>query len=298
MKRADVKVGFACNNKCRHCVVGEKRNQVRRRPMQELLEEFRRAREGGCVELVLTGGEPTIRKDFIDLVGHARQAGFARIQLQTNGRMLSYPRFAEEAVSAGVTDFLVAVHGHTPELHDYLTGQQGNFAQSLSAVRNLKVLRQKVAINVVITKPNYRHLPEIAKLLIHLNVDQYQLAFVHPLGNAYANFFSIVPRMSIARPFVLSGLSIGIREGVTVMTEAIPPCFLPGYEGYVAEPIMPDTMIFDTGAYVPDFRKQRLTDGKAKAPVCAQCKHDPSCEGIWKEYPEKYGWAEIRPVEP
>lgn len=298
LKRADVKLGFACNNNCRHCVVGDKRRRFKHRPMEELLREFGRGREQGCREVVLTGGEPTIRKDFLEVVRQAKRMGFERIQLQTNGRMMSYRGFCEQVVDAGVTDFLVALHGHVPELHDYLTRNNGNFVQTVSAIRNLKNLRQKVAVNVVVTRPNYRNIPEIATLLLRLGVDQFQMAFVHPLGNAYENFYSVVPRMALIQPHVLAGLALGVGAGVTVMTEAIPPCFLPGYEAYSAEPIMPDTMIFDAGSFIADFRKQRLTDGKAKAPSCPGCKYDNNCEGVWKEYPEKYGWAEFQPVEP
>jgi hypothetical protein len=45
-----------------------------------------------------------------------------------------------------------------------------------------------------------------------------------------------------------------------------------------------------------DFDKVRLKMAKTKGPNCRKCKFYASCEGIWGEYPEKFGWEEFKPV--
>ena len=86
--RCDLKVGFACNNRCLFCAQGEKRRQRGVVPAAQLIERLRGAYTPGR-GLVLTGGEPTVRKDLVGLVRVARGYGYSPIQIQTNGRMLS-----------------------------------------------------------------------------------------------------------------------------------------------------------------------------------------------------------------
>ena len=45
-----------------------------------------------------------------------------------------------------------------------------------------------------------------------------------------------------------------------------------------------------------DYRAYRLHEGKLKGPDCPECRWFPVCEGPWREYPERYGFDEFRPV--
>jgi AhpD family alkylhydroperoxidase len=293
MKKADIKVGFSCNNNCKFCVQAHKRN-LGDRNTEEIKKILREAAKD-CEIVVFTGGEPTIRPDIIELIEYAKNLKFKIIQIQSNGRMFAYKDFCRKMIKAGANEFALALHGHIPQLHDYLTSSKGAFEQTVLGIKNLKELRQRVLMNTVITKSNYRHLPEIAKLFINLKVDQYQFAFVHPLGNAWENFDSIVPRISLVEPYVKKGLELGIRAKIKVMVEAIPYCFMKGYENYIAENIMPKMKIFEKDSIVENFEKSRREEGKAKGPKCSMCIYNEICEGPWKEYPERFGWGEFQP---
>ncbi len=293
-ERVDVKTGFCCNNRCRFCVQGDKRYEYGNKDTKEVMAALDQARRDSD-SIVFTGGEVTIRKDLVELVAYARSLGFRVIQIQTNGRMLAYQRLAEALIKAGATEFSPALHGPTAEIHDYLTRCPGSYDQTSKAIRVLKSLGQLVITNSVITRSNYRHLPELAALLIQLGVDQYQFAFVHPVGTAGQDFYSTTPRFALIEPYVKRGLQLGIRAGRVVMTEAIPYCFMRDFEPYVAERIIPRTKIFDAEMVIEDYTEHRLNEGKLKGPPCPQCVYDAECEGPWREYPEHYGWDEFRP---
>lgn len=293
--RVDLKLGFSCNNRCRFCVQGDKRFRVADLETAELRQRLAEAR-GHAESIVFTGGEVTLRPDLVSLVAYAKELGFRTIQIQTNGRMFAYRKNCEALIEAGANEFSPALHGHTAELHDWLTRAPGSFAQTAKGIRNLKALDQPVITNSVVTRPSYRHLPALATLLLRLGVDQYQFAFVHPVGTAGADFHGVVPRLSLAARYVAEGLDLGLRAGVRCMTEAIPPCFLPGRERLVAEWIMPETRVYDANVVVESYRDYRLTEGKTKGPRCPECHWFARCEGPWREYPEGYGWDEFVPV--
>lgn len=295
IKRIDLKTGFLCNNNCFFCVQGHKK-KFGNKETRELKKYLEKSAKEGYKGVVFTGGEPTIRPDIIDLVKHAKKTGFELIQIQSNGRRFAYKDFCEEIIAAGANEFSPALHGHIPELHDYLTRCPGAFAQTIRGIKNLKNLNQRILTNTVIVKSNYRHLPAIAKLLVKLGVGQFQFAFVHALGHAAENFDSVVPRKSLVEPYVKQALDVGLKAGVRVMTEGIPYCFMEGYERYIAEEIIPDTKIYDLDNVIEDYSKLRMNEGKKRGPACKKCRYFKKCEGPWREYPEKFGWAEFKPV--
>jgi len=231
----------------------------------------------------------------MELVAYARDLGFETIQIQSNGRMFMKESFCHDMIRAGANEFALALHGHTAALHDHLT-QSRSFQQTVRGIRHLKQMGQMVLTNTVIVKPNYRHLPEIVKLLISLDVDQMQLAFVHALGAAAEHFDAMVPRKTLVRPYVLQSLKIARYFQKYLSIEAMPACFLPGFEDHLSEDIMPDITVFDHNYVVSDFTRFRLEEGKAKGPRCPECRYFDRCEGPWREYPEAFGWSEFVPV--
>ncbi len=292
--RLDLKTGFSCNNRCTFCVQGDRRARDPdrdTRALMQLLEDGRAVAD----ELVLTGGECTIRKDILELVRHARAVGYRTVQIQTNGRRLSVPAFCDALLEAGATEFSPALHGALPETHDAQTRARGSFRQTVQGIRNLVERGQRVITNSVVTRSNLRELPRLGELLVGLQVAQYQLAMVHPLGTAKSGFTDVVPPLVEAAPWVRSGLRPGMAAGIPVMVEAMPPCLLVGFERQIAELYIPPTRIEDVGRVVPDYRVARVTEGKIKGPPCATCTWAEVCEGPWREYPEAHGWEGIVP---
>lgn len=296
MKRVDLKTGSLCNCNCCFCAQGDNRG-FGNKEASELKNSLLLAAREGYAEVIFTGGEAAIRPDIIELVKYAKDLGFQRIQMQSNGRRFSDFSFCKDIISAGANEFALSLHGPNSKIHDDLTGAPGAFRESVRGLRNLKVLGKKVLANTVITKKNYALLPQIAKLLVRLQVDQFQMAFVHVMGNARRNFESVVPRKLLVMPYVKRSLDVGINAGVWVMTEAIPYCLMSGYESYLAEDQMPDTKIFGLGHDVEDFTQARKNECKIKSKKCQECLYFDKCEGPWREYPEYFGWAEFKPVK-
>jgi len=294
-KRVDIKTGFVCNNNCRFCVQADNKCNGNR-GFEEIKADLVDSRKR-CSGVVLTGGEVTTRKDFLDIVKLAKELGYKTIQVQTNGRMFSNLDFCKKTIDAGATEFSPALHGYCAEQHDYLTQAPGSFNQTVRGIKNLKSLGAYILTNTVVVKSNYRNCPEIAKLLVNLSVDQFQFAFVHPMGNAWKNFDNIVPCISLATPYIHRGLQIGIDNNIDVMTEAIPFCLMANYKDYIAEQVIPETEIRGKKHQnTNSFTTQRQKEGKIKFIQCKRCKYDAACEGAWKEYPFKKGKLEFKPA--
>ena len=70
----DLKVGYSCNNRCKHCVIEDSKDKLVSQnttvdlSTDECLKQIEFAFEKGAQYIVLTGGEVTIRKDFKMLI--------------------------------------------------------------------------------------------------------------------------------------------------------------------------------------------------------------------------------------
>ncbi|MBU1323512.1 radical SAM protein [Patescibacteria group bacterium] len=299
MKRLDLKVGFQCNNRCLFCIQGDKRFSSPNKSDQEIKKILNKMKKDHD-SVVFTGGEPTVRKELVNWVSYAKKIGFKTIQIQTNGRMLSYKNYCRALIKAGVNEFGPALHGSNAKIHDSLTQTPGSFKQTTQGITNLRELKQYVITNSVITRMNYKDLPNLAQLLVDLKVDQFQFAFMH-INRIIAHnsqlIKKIVPRYQESIPYIKKGIDVGVKAGIKVMAEAIPYCFMKGYEKYISEPYIPSASVVDNELELDDYEYYRKNIGKTKGPQCIKCQHNKICEGPWKEYPEIFGWSEFNPVK-
>lgn len=294
-ERVDIMVGSSCNNHCIYCGYGDKESLITDKKTGEIKKMLRNFL-GETQSVVFTGGEPTIREDIMELVSCARETGYGEIHIQTNGRMFANKNFCKEIVDAGANGFIITLNGHKEALHNYITGAD-SFMQTVKGIINLKLLNQTVKINCVVTKPNYRHLPETARLFAKLGVDAFRFSFVHAEGSALKNYFSVVPRMSLAAPYIKEGLRIGRESGIPARSEGIPACLMNGYSDYAAEKTTPRFDGFESSCFSVSNTESQANGKKEKRDACRSCIYDSACEGAWKEYAEFFGWDEFAPVQ-
>jgi MoaA/NifB/PqqE/SkfB family radical SAM enzyme len=295
LKRVDLKTGFLCNNNCLFCVQADNKC-VGNRSFEKIKKNIIESRKN-CEGIVLTGGEVTIRNDFLEIVKLCKNSGYKIIQIQSNGRMFSNIDFCKKTIKAGATEFALALHGFSSEQHDKLTKAKNSFRQTIKGIMNLKKLNKSVITNTVVVKENFKDLEKIVNLLVKLKVDQFQLAFVHAIGNAKTNFDTVVPNITKASFYIKKALDIGIRNNIRCMAEAMPYCLMKDYENQVSENYIPKTQIRGREHQnTNDYENDRVNLSKIKFPQCENCKKNDICEGPWKEYPEHFGNDEFQPI--
>lgn len=282
IKRLDVFLGSVCNNNCVFCCSKEDTKELSTKDVLKMLDK---AKEEGINELHFTGSEPTIRKDFLEIVNYSKERGFEDIKITTNGRMLSYPEFCKQMIEAGVNRIIFSIHGHNKNLHDKLTRTKGSFDQLIKGIKNAKKYGAIIESNTTIVKDNYSHLKEIAELLIKLEFASSELIFVHPKGNAIKHYDGIVPRFSEVEAYLHDAISLGIENKRLILSRYVPFCYMQDFERFMSEvhePLKVEQV--GEGFYDDDARKTREEIAMKKSVVCKTCKFDPICLGVHKEH--------------
>ena len=110
--------------------------------------------------LILSGGEPLLRRDLTD-VAHYASANGATVVVGTNGTLLTDERIAA-LKGAGVRGVAVSVDSLRPSYHDNFRHGRGALADVQAALGRLSAARLDFIIQTTVTKGNRAELERLA----------------------------------------------------------------------------------------------------------------------------------------
>ncbi len=87
-----VVTNLRCNQACVWCTRRSDRDDPRFIRAASVRARIEEGLAGGAEEVVVTGGEPTMRGDLAEIVAHARASGARRMVLETNATLLDAER--------------------------------------------------------------------------------------------------------------------------------------------------------------------------------------------------------------
>lgn len=126
-----------CNSRCITCSYWQKTYDGEL-TLDEVRAVLAQMRAVGVEHLMLTGGEPTLRKDLPDMVAAAREAGFATIAMTTNSLSLNEGKI-DRLLAAGLSEVVLSFEGI--ERHDEIRGVAGNLKKLLANLATLAARR-------------------------------------------------------------------------------------------------------------------------------------------------------------
>jgi [mycofactocin precursor peptide]-tyrosine decarboxylase / 3-amino-5-[(4-hydroxyphenyl)methyl]-4,4-dimethylpyrrolidin-2-one synthase len=170
---------YACNLACIHCLSSSGRRDPRELSIAEceaVIDELERL---GVFYVNIGGGEPTVRRDFWELVEYAT-AHHVGVKFSTNGSRISEDVAAALAASDYV-DVQVSVDGATADVNDAVRGR-GSYAVAMRAMERLAAAGfQGFKMSVVVTRQNAGQLDEFKALADHYGA-QLRLTRLRPSG--------------------------------------------------------------------------------------------------------------------
>ena len=139
-----------CNVKCFYCHHDGIVPEAYEMTSQEIERIVIVAKEIGIEKIRLSGGEPLIREDIIDIVSKISSVGFRDISLTTNGVLLE--KYAEELYKAGLTRVNVSFDTLNPETYRFITKRDYMELAKNGIQRAVKVGLNPVKVNMVVMK--------------------------------------------------------------------------------------------------------------------------------------------------
>lgn len=141
-----------CNLKCRHCYRDssalEPEMGLSNQKTVQLINEIKKLKPP---IVLLTGGEPLLKKDIFDIVKGCRAAGL-RVGLSTNGTLID-KSMAKKIKASGIDYVGISIDGRK-NFHDKFRGMKGAFDLSWAAIKYLNILGIKTGVRFTLTNRN------------------------------------------------------------------------------------------------------------------------------------------------
>jgi len=168
-KRVPVYVQYAvtkkCNLNCAICNSNLSRDDETDLPLSEIKRLAIILKNIQVSNLVLTGGEPFIRKDIIEIAKIFKTSGL-EVRFQTNGFLLT-PELIIDLYKLGTNGITISLESLNPEIQDRLTNFKNSHEKifkALSLMTQYSYQTKNIsAINTVVSKLNIKELPTLAK---------------------------------------------------------------------------------------------------------------------------------------
>jgi PqqA peptide cyclase len=160
------------------------------------IRAFREARALGVLQLALTGGEPMLRRDLVELCAGARESELYS-SLITAGTLFTRER-AQALKSAGLDHVQISIQSPDAEDNDRIAGNR-SFEKKIAAAHIARELDFPLTINCVLHRHNLDRIEELLDLALDLGAQRLELANTQYYGWAVPNQDALMPTLEQLR---------------------------------------------------------------------------------------------------
>jgi MoaA/NifB/PqqE/SkfB family radical SAM enzyme len=191
---------YLCNLRCQMCSLveggmvtreGQRQNpelresdgSVRREmTTDEYLAVIRQIGRAGVKSVILTGGEPTLRKDITALVAALKKYPI-HVSIVSNGS--GSPAVYRELIDLGLDAITISIDG-TRDVHDHVRGREGSFDRALRAIQTVIAAKKEgcskrpwLAVSCVVSALNQHDIENLVESFQAYDLDVLNIGFLH-----------------------------------------------------------------------------------------------------------------------
>jgi radical SAM protein len=178
----------ACLLACRHC-----RAKAIRKPLEgelnreqglQLIDQLHDFDEP-YPALLLTGGDPLMRKDFFDLLQYAKKSGLYVAVAASVTPLLNHDSISRMS-QLGVDIMSVSLDGSSPATHERLRAIPGTWQATLDALHLAKDVGLRAQVNTTVMRSNIDELPDIFHIIKENGAVAWEVFFLIRTGRGAA----------------------------------------------------------------------------------------------------------------
>lgn len=173
----------SCNLACSHCRASSKYgahpDELTTVECFKLIDEIV---SFGRPIIILTGGEPLLRKDIFEIAEYGKNKGLTMV-MAPNGTLLSDENI-KKILNSGIKRISVSLDGPDAASHDNLRQVPGAFKQACEGIGRARKAGLEFQVNTTVTKRNIELLPKIVQLAKELGAKAHHIFLLVPTGRA------------------------------------------------------------------------------------------------------------------
>ncbi|MBQ6296914.1 MAG: radical SAM protein [Selenomonadaceae bacterium] len=169
LQRICIELTYRCNERCKHCYVfDEKKSADEELTTDQYFKLFDELRRMETLHITFTGGDPSQRQDFTEILRGAVDRDFA-VTIFTNGIGFSEKTLAE-IIRIRPSSMHFSIYSGIPEEHDEITGVKGSFQKTLTTLKKVKDAGIWVTVKTPVMTPTLNGFCDIQKLCRELDI--------------------------------------------------------------------------------------------------------------------------------
>jgi len=173
----------SCNLNCVHCRAssnsGPYPGEMDTKGALSVIDQIT---EAGWPIVILTGGEPLLRKDIFTLAAYGADKGL-RMVMGSNGTLITHD-IAKQISQSGIKRVSISLDGATSKSHDQFRQVDGAFSRAMEGITQLKEQGVEFQINTTLTKRNLFEVKEMLDLSVRLGAVAHHVFLLVPTGRA------------------------------------------------------------------------------------------------------------------
>jgi PqqA peptide cyclase len=158
---------------------------------EEWQDVMRQAGELGVLQIHLSGGEPTARKDLEDIIKVAAESGLYN-NLITAGVTLKRERL-EKFRDLGLDHVQLSIQDIDAENADKIAGYKGGLEKKIAVAKWVRELDMPLTVNAPIHRQNIHNVPRMIDFAVDLGAGRIEIAHVQYYAWALLNRSSLMP---------------------------------------------------------------------------------------------------------
>ncbi len=172
----------ACALSCLHCrAEAQPRPDPRQLTNEEGMSLIDQIAEMGNPILVVTGGDPLMRRDVFDLLAYAVQKGL-RTSLTPSATALVTPKNLARVRESGVSRIAISLDGPSAAVHDRFRGFSGSYERTRQIMRDVIEAGLSLQINTTVSRYNLPVLEQMPDIVAEAQAVQWSVFFLVPTG--------------------------------------------------------------------------------------------------------------------
>ena len=299
---AVVHVTNVCNLHCTFCLERADRGGPQVPDIAEVRGTLAGLRGNGATDIVFMGAETLLRRDALEVISAARDAGFCHIKAATNGTPLARQGYLQRLAEAGLNAIEISIHGATADVADAIAGVPHTYTRQARALEALAAVQSiDITVNIVICRENAGTLGDVATYVRQAvgpgRPVRFKFIFTHLLGCAWQQAKADGPLRYADVDFVaLADRLSGAGEQFYI--DNVPLCRLGRHaaRSLKLKAFAGDETYFDRAMESNTYRDSGFQLGGQVWPAqpCGTCTLKPVCQGVEEQYARMAGKAELR----
>lgn len=285
-----------CNQKCLFCSNPSTGDVLSLEKIKKIISRYRKNELAG---VILTGGEPTMHPDLLEIVRYCKE-NKVECKIVTNGQRLAYPQYLKALIAAGLRQLHISIYSNKKNVQDKLTQNDGALVNLEKAFNNLAGHPEvSVNVNVTINRQNQDHLKQVAEWVMDNYPHKLHFVFnnLDPRSSVIRNHPEVIPRLADLKRSLREALRFLKSKHITFRVERVPLCYMAEF-AYASTETRKIVKMEKRSMFFLDKKGSKIQEDfkRLKGGLCKKCSLDKICAGVDGDG-KCYNVSDLKPVK-